>query len=89
MKLILSADTVAFLAKGPPRAWVKRMVLWMIYDGELKPYFGRGKIVPYAQVYSILMSVEGFTFSIPTAERDALIRFAMGHNVQSSRLSQL
>jgi hypothetical protein len=32
----------------------------MIYDGEMKHYFGRGKIVPNAQVYSILMVVEGF-----------------------------
>jgi hypothetical protein len=58
----------------------------MIYDGELTPYFGREKVAPFVEVYSILMQAEGFTFSIPTAKRDALIRFAMGYNLQSSRI---
>ena len=27
----------------------------MIYDGELKAYFGREKVAPFVEVYSILM----------------------------------
>jgi hypothetical protein len=62
------------------------MILWMIYDGEMKHYFGRRKIVLNAQVYSILILVEVFSSSNPIAARDALVRFAIGFNVQSSRL---
>lgn len=74
MRLITSAATLDFLSKGAPRPWVKRMLKWMIYEGELTPYFTNGKIVPYARVLGVLLQVKGLAEMEPGPERDAAIR---------------
>ena len=73
MKLVSSADALDFLGKSAPRPWIKRMLRWMIFDGEITPYFTAGKIVPRASVGSILHD-EGIDLSAPMEERDEAIR---------------
>lgn len=73
MKLVSSADTLDFLGKSAPRPWIKRMLRWMIFDGEITPYFTAGRIVPRASVGLVLVE-EGIDLSAPMAERDEAIR---------------
>ena len=74
MKLISSADTLNFLCKSAPRPWVKRMLKWMIYAGELAPYFTRGKIIPFTNVLGVLLQVEELALLESGPKRDAAIR---------------
>jgi len=74
MKLISSADTLNFLCKNAPRPWVKRMLKWMIYNGELAPYFTHGKITPFTSVLGVLVQIEGLAQLDAGPERDAAIR---------------
>jgi hypothetical protein len=83
MKLISSADTLNFLCKSAPRPWVKRMLRWMIYDGELEPYFASGRIVPRSRVGSILSEIEGIDLNAPIDERDILTRQYFNESVSS------
>lgn len=48
MKLISSADTLAFLSQAAPRPWVERMLRWMIFDRELTAYSVKGIVQPSA-----------------------------------------
>jgi len=73
MKLISSADTLAVLGQSAPKAWVKRMLLWMIFEGEITPYFRCGRVQPRATLAAILHS-EDIDFSGSMAERDEVIR---------------
>lgn len=74
MKLISSADTLNFLSKSAPRPWVKRMLKWMIYEGELPPYFTKGKITPFSSVLGVLVQVDGLAQMDAGPARDAAIR---------------
>ena len=73
MKLISSADTLAFLTKNAPRPWIRRMLSWMAYQGELVAYFTRGSITPVETLLGILISEE-IDISQPRAEIDLAIR---------------
>ena len=74
MKLISSADTLIFLSKSAPRPWVKRMLKWMIYEGELAPYFTKGKITPFSHVLGVLLQIEGLAQLEAGPEQEAAIR---------------
>lgn len=74
MKLISSADTLGFLCKSAPRPWVKRMLGWMIFTGELDPYFKKGKIAPFGRVFGVLLQVKGLAQLEPGPQRDNAIR---------------
>lgn len=74
MKLISSADSLNFLSKSAPRPWVKRMLKWMIYEGELSPYFTHGKITPFTSVLGVLVQVDGLAQLEAGPKRDAAIR---------------
>ena len=74
MKLISSADTLDFLSRSAPRPWVKRMLGWMIFTGELDSYFKKGKITPFTRVVGVLLQVEGLAHLEPGSERDEAIR---------------
>jgi len=52
MELIAAADTVDFLSKSAPAPWVKRMLLWMIFDGELAAFFREGRSVASTYVFA-------------------------------------
>jgi hypothetical protein len=73
MKLVSSADALAILGKSAPKAWVKRMLIWMIFENEITPYFRRGRIQPHSTLAAILHS-EGINISGSMAERDDAIR---------------
>jgi hypothetical protein len=49
------------------------MLRWMIFDGEITPYFTAGKIIPRASVGSTLAS-EGIDLYASMTERDEAIR---------------
>ncbi len=74
MKLITSADSLNFLCQSAPRPWVKRMLKWMIYIGELAPYFTHGKITPFTSVLGALVQIDGLAQLGAGPERDAAIR---------------
>jgi hypothetical protein len=74
MKLVSSAETINFLGNSAPRPWVKRMMLWMIYTDELKPFFTAGRIVPSAMLISVISQIEGIDPTGPLDARDAAIR---------------
>ena len=59
MDLISSNDTLDFLAKSAPRPWIKKMLLWMIYAGELTPYFRVGRIVPKVSLHGFFVQKTG------------------------------
>lgn len=73
VKLISSVDTLSVLGKSAPKAWVKRLLLWMIFDNEIAPYFRSGRVQPRATLAAILNS-EGIDFSGSMGERDEVIR---------------
>ncbi len=74
MRLLSSADTLSFLCKNAPKPWVKRMLKWMIFTGEVDAYFTRGRIVPSARVFSVLLAVPGILLPEADANRDKIIR---------------
>jgi hypothetical protein len=74
MKLVSSAATLDFLGKSAPRPWLKRMVLWMIYTGEIKPFFTAGRIVAKAMLGAILLPEKEIDLSGPMDARDAAIQ---------------
>ena len=74
MKLVSSASALDFLGKAAPRPWIKRMIPWMIYAGELKPFFATGRIVPRAMLMAILVAEGGIDLLGPMEARDAAIR---------------
>lgn len=59
MELIRSGETLDFLSKSAPRAWVKRMLLWMIFNNDLSPYFVEGRVVAKERIFSILVKALG------------------------------
>jgi hypothetical protein len=59
MDLISSKDTLDFLAKSAPRPWIKKLLLWMIYTGELPAYFRIGRIVPKLLFPAFLLHATG------------------------------
>jgi hypothetical protein len=54
MGRISARETLDFLSKSAPRPWVKRMLLWMIFNGELAPYFLEGRSVATTSAFSII-----------------------------------
>jgi hypothetical protein len=81
MKLLSAADAINFLGKSAPRPWVKRMLKWMIYEGELNPYFTNGKITPFTSVLGVLLQVEGLAQRDAGPERDAEIRASFDEGI--------
>lgn len=59
MKLVASNEVLNFLSQAAPRPWIKRMLQWMIYTGELTPHFTHGRIRPFTNVMSILLKEQG------------------------------
>jgi hypothetical protein len=72
MNFISSREILDFLSKSAPRAWVKRMLLWMIFRGELEPFFEEGRSVESAPAYLLIWDVADP--AINGEERDRLIR---------------
>ncbi len=59
MKLVPSSEVLNFLSQSAPRPWIKRMLQWMIYTGELVPHFTQGRIRPFTNVMSVLLKEQG------------------------------
>ncbi|SFK45820.1 hypothetical protein [Methylocapsa palsarum] len=55
MELITSSETLDFLSKSCPRAWVKRMLLWMIFRNEIDAYFLEARSIARTRVFAILL----------------------------------
>ena len=55
MELITSGETLDFLSKSAPRAWIKRMLLWMIYTYEIDVYCLNARSVAKTRVYKLLL----------------------------------
>jgi hypothetical protein len=72
VKLISSRETLDFLTKSAPRPWVKRMLLWMIYNGEIIPFFNKGRSVATVSAFSIIFDALGGDWK--SESRDELIR---------------
>lgn len=72
MDLLSSADTVEFLSKSAPAPWVKRMLLWMICQGEIAAYFRSGLSVARAPAFAAVKDARG---ELPTGEeREEIIK---------------
>lgn len=72
MELIPARETLDFLSKIAPRAWIKRMLLWMIFTDELAPYFLEGRSVARTRMIAIITeALESETFG---ERREELIR---------------
>lgn len=74
MKLISSNGTVRFLAQAAPKPWVERMLLWMILQGEISPYFTKGKVQPYTSVWRFTLDLREEAGESSGSKMDALIR---------------
>lgn len=59
MGLITANDALDFLSKSAPRAWVKRMLLWMIFNAELEAYFLEGRSIATVKLFSIALRALG------------------------------
>lgn len=72
IELIAARDTLDFLAKGAPRPWVKRMILWMVLNGELTAYFRKGRCVATTRAVTILL--EALKENYGSIHRNELIK---------------
>jgi hypothetical protein len=86
MELISSKDTLDFLAKSAPRPWIKKMLLWMIYEDELKAYFREGRIVPKLSLAMFLLRRLG---NFPPKEERASVIGANFDEKLAARLNDL
>ena len=72
MEIISANETLDFLSRSAPRAWVKRMLLWMIFSNEITAYFREAKSIAKTRVLKLLLDTARV---VPTPEtREALIR---------------
>jgi hypothetical protein len=72
MNLISSGETLDFLSKSAPRPWIKKMLLWMIFNGELEPFFEEGKSVETTSAFALIWKAAGTNSQ--GEERSRLIR---------------
>lgn len=59
MELITLKDTLDFLSASAPRPWLKRMILWMIFQAELDVYVRHGRIVPRVSLLNFYLQKFG------------------------------
>jgi hypothetical protein len=72
MELITSSETLDFLSKSAPRAWVKRMLLWMIFTDEIGAFFLEARSIAKTRVFTIVLeALKGDAFG---PKREELIR---------------
>jgi hypothetical protein len=76
VELISAWDAVEFLSKSAPRPWVKRMLVWMICNYELIPYFTKGQSI--ARCYALGAILQGLDrgVSIDRARASVKERFS-------------
>lgn len=82
MKLITAADTLDFLSKSAPRPWLKRMLCWMIQQGELQAYATGGRITPHTYIFSLY--AESWQPDQTAEELDKQIRTDYGNEIADS-----
>lgn len=73
MQLITSQDTLNFLSKVAPRAWVKRMLIWRIFDEGLEAYFKEGRILGQNTAFSYLAKINSYQHDMPQSDVNKLI----------------
>ena len=78
MKLISSAEAVNFLSQAAPRPWVKRMLRWMIVNGELDAFCTKGSAVASTNVYNFTMELSDAAGERSGPKMDAAIREHFG-----------
>lgn len=74
MKLISSGDTVEFLSQAAPKPWVKKMLLWLIFEGQLNAYFSTGKIQSSVPIYKFLLEAMAADAFFANSKTDQYIR---------------
>ncbi|WP_430416294.1 hypothetical protein [Parasphingorhabdus sp.] len=62
-----------FLTKIAPAAWVKRLLLWQMFDAGLIPYFTKGRIQARYRAMHALYGIDEFDWSMSSEERHKLI----------------
>jgi hypothetical protein len=72
MELITSSETLDFLSKSAPRAWIKRMLLWMIFTDEIGAYFLEARSIAKTRVFTIVL--EALKGDAIGPKREELIR---------------
>jgi hypothetical protein len=72
MELITSSETLDFLSKTAPRAWIKRMLLWMIFTDEIGAYFLEARSIAKTRVFTIVL--EALKGDAIGPKREELIR---------------
>lgn len=74
MKLISSAEAVAFLSQAAPRPWVQRLLRWMAFDEGLRAYTRKGIVQPHSHVIEMTSQLLEEAGERAGAKMDGLIR---------------
>lgn len=79
MQLISSKETLEFLSKVAPAAWVKRMLMWMMFDDVIRPYIKKGHIRSQVTKLELLVNLEEYDSDLSENKIEHLLKSNFEH----------